>query len=84
MALDVPDWGSAIMLAAKLDPKQCAVKVGKELFTAAGLEIVRDLVKQGFRVFLDLKYHDIPATVAGAVRAATRLGVWMMLSLIHI
>lgn len=78
VALDVPDWGSAVLLVHKLDPKQCAVKVGKELFTADGQEVVRMLVKQGFRVFLDLKFHDIPNTVAGAVRAATRLGVWMM------
>lgn len=78
VALDVPDWGSAILLADKLDPTQCAVKVGKELFTAVGPLIVQDLVSLGHRVFLDLKWHDIPATVAGAVRAAVHHGVWMM------
>lgn len=78
VALDVPDWGSVVMLANKLDPQQCSVKVGKELFTAAGPEIMCDLLIPGRRVFLDLKWHDIPNTVAGAVRAAVRQRVWMM------
>ncbi|HEY5308233.1 MAG TPA: orotidine 5'-phosphate decarboxylase / HUMPS family protein, partial [Casimicrobiaceae bacterium] len=75
VALDFPDMKSAIDLAARLDPAVCAVKVGKELFTAAGTAIVHELVGRGFRVFLDLKYHDIPNTVAQACAAATRLGV---------
>ena len=78
VALDFPDMESAVGLAARLDPAACAVKVGKELFTAGGTAIVHELVGRGFRVFLDLKYHDIPNTVAQACAAATRLGVWMM------
>ena len=65
-------------LAARLDPRACAVKVGKELFTVAEAGLVRELVRRGFRVFLDLKFHDIPNTVAQACAAATRLGVWMI------
>ncbi len=78
VALDFPDTTSAVDLAARLDPAACAVKVGKELFTAAGPDLVRELVRRGFRVFLDLKFHDIPNTVAQACAAATRLGVWML------
>ncbi len=78
VALDTADTDSALALAARLDPARCAVKVGKELFTAAGPELVRALVAMHFRVFLDLKFHDIPNTVAGACRAAARLGVWML------
>src|SRR5205823_4252228 len=69
---------SAFGLAARLDPAVCAVKVGKELFTVAEAGLVRELVRRGFRVFLDLKFHDIPNTVAQACIAATRLGVWMI------
>src|SRR6266567_9341217 len=76
--LDFPDMMSAFGLAARLDPAVCAVKVGKELFTAAEAGLVRELVRRGFRVFLDLKFHDIPNTVAQACAAATQLGVWMM------
>lgn len=65
-------------MARLLDPARCRVKVGKELFTAAGPGLVEELVGQGFDVFLDLKFHDIPNTVAGAVRAAAELGVWMV------
>ena len=78
MALDVPDMAAAMALAARLDPKACRVKVGSELFTAAGPAVVAALHERGFEVFLDLKYHDIPNTVAGACRAAARLGVWML------
>ena len=78
VALDFPDMMSAFALAARLDPARCAVKVGKELFTVAGAGLVRELVHRGFRVFLDLKFHDIPSTVAQACAAATRLGVWML------
>lgn len=78
VALDVPGADEALALAARLDPKLCRVKVGKELFVAAGPAVVGRLQERGFEVFLDLKFHDIPNTVAGACRAATRLGVWMM------
>ena len=78
VALDFPDAAPALALASRLDPSKCAVKVGKELFTAADAGFVRELVRRGFRVFLDLKFHDIPNTVAQACAAATRLGVWML------
>jgi orotidine-5'-phosphate decarboxylase len=76
--LDTPRLEDALALAARLDPKLCRVKVGKELFVAAGPEAVQRLQERGFEVFLDLKFHDIPNTVAGACRSAARLGVWMM------
>jgi len=78
VALDYADAASALTLVARLDPALCRLKVGKELFTAAGPELVRTLVARGFEVFLDLKFHDIPNTVAAACRAAAGLGVWMM------
>ena len=76
--LDMPRLEDALALAARLDPKLCRVKIGKELFVAAGPEAVARVQERGFEVFLDLKFHDIPNTVAGAVAAATRLGVWML------
>jgi orotidine-5'-phosphate decarboxylase len=78
VALDFPDAGTALAAAARLDPAQCRVKVGKELFVASGPAVVEKLHERGFEVFLDLKFHDIPNTVAGAVRSAARLGVWML------
>jgi orotidine-5'-phosphate decarboxylase len=78
VALDFPEPRSALALADRLDPAACALKVGKELFVAAGPDAVRAMVGRGFRIFLDLKFHDIPNTVAGACAAAARLGVWMM------
>ena len=78
VALDFPDAGEALAMAARLDPALCRVKVGKELFVAAGPPVVASLQARGFEVFLDLKFHDIPNTVAGACRAAARLGVWML------
>ena len=78
VALDYPEAQPALKLAAMLDPAICRVKVGKELFTAAGPELVRVLVGRGFGVFLDLKFHDIPNTAAAACRAASELGVWML------
>ena len=78
VGLDFPDAASALALVDRLDPSACAVKVGKELFTAAGPDVVRACVTRGFRVFLDLKFHDIPNTVGGACAAAARLGVWMV------
>src|SRR5207245_6246103 len=68
----------ALALADRFDPRECALKVGKEMFVVAGPEPVRWMVERGFRVFLDLKFHDIPNTVAQACAAATRLGVWML------
>jgi len=78
VALDFADADAAFSLAARLDPDACAVKVGNELFISAGPEAVRRLIARRFRVFLDLKFHDIPNTVAQACAAATRLGVWML------
>ena len=78
VALDVPDMDAAMALAARLDSRACRVKVGTELFTAAGPAVVERLHERGFEVFLDLKFHDIPNTVAGACRSAARLGVWML------
>ena len=78
VALDFADAASALALVARLDPALCRLKVGKELFTAIGPDFVRGLVARGFDVFLDLKFHDIPNTVAAACRAAAELGVWML------
>lgn len=78
VALDFPDAGQALAFAARLDPAQCRLKVGFELFTSAGPAVVAALVGKGFDVFLDLKFHDIPNTVASACAAAARLGVWML------
>lgn len=78
VALDFAEADDALTLAAQLDPARCALKVGKELFVSAGPAPVRTLVARGFNVFLDLKFHDIPNTVARACAAATRLGVWML------
>lgn len=78
VALDFADAASALALVERLDPGLCRLKVGKELFTAAGPDLVRVLVARGFEVFLDLKFHDIPHTVAAACRAAAGLGVWML------
>ncbi|WP_299593828.1 orotidine-5'-phosphate decarboxylase [uncultured Microbulbifer sp.] len=78
VALDYDNADAALAMAAQLDPAVCRVKVGKELFTIAGPDLVRKLVQSGFQVFLDLKFHDIPNTVAAAVRAAANLGVWMV------
>ncbi len=78
VALDFSEAADALALAGRLDPALCRVKVGKELFTRAGPAVVEALVARGFQVFLDLKYHDIPNTVAGACRAAAELGVWMV------
>jgi orotidine-5'-phosphate decarboxylase len=78
VALDTPDAKSALDLAARLDPALCRVKVGKELHTATGPQVVDDLMRRGFEVFLDLKFHDIPNTVASACRVAAAQGVWML------
>jgi orotidine-5'-phosphate decarboxylase len=76
--LDYNNFDDAIAMASKLDPNKCRVKVGKELFTSTGPNVVSKLIDMGFDVFLDMKYHDIPNTVAGAVAAAAQLGVWMV------
>ena len=78
VALDFPSRDAALDLAARLDPALCRVKVGKELFTRCGPAIVETLQAQGFEVFLDLNFHDIPNTTAMAVKAAAELGVWMV------
>lgn len=78
VALDYPDFSSALKLVDRLEPAACRLKVGMELFTAEGPRAVAGLVEKGFDVFLDMKFHDIPNTVAGAVRSAAELGVWMV------
>lgn len=78
VALDFPDAESAKQLVERLDPGECRLKVGKELFTRAGPALVEWMSGNGFDVFLDLKFHDIPNTVAGACHAAADLGVWML------
>lgn len=78
VALDFPGQAQALALVERLDPQRCALKVGKELFTRAGPALVGALVRRGYRVFLDLKFHDIPNTVAAACDAAADLGVWMV------
>lgn len=78
VALDFANESEALTLAKDLDPTLCKLKVGKELFTAAGPAFVEQLMKLEFDVFLDLKFHDIPNTVAKACKAASQLGVWML------
>jgi len=78
VALDYPQPQPAFELLEKLDPQLCRVKVGKEMFTRMGPAFVEACMSRGFDVFLDLKFHDIPNTVAGACRAGADLGVWMM------
>ena len=77
-ALDYPSAEEALAMATRLDPARCRVKVGMELFSAAGPDILDRLHGRGFEIFLDLKFHDIPNTVAGACRAAAARGIWMM------
>lgn len=78
VALDFADENSALALVDQLEPGRCRLKVGKELFTRSGPVLVNKLVKMGFDVFLDLKFHDIPNTVAKACQAGADLGVWMI------
>ncbi len=78
VALDYADAASALALVARLDPRLCRLKIGKELFTVAGPQLVEQVQQRGFEVFLDLKFHDIPNTTAQACKAAANLGVWMV------
>lgn len=78
VALDYPNAALAEAFIDRVQPADCRLKIGKELFTRAGPQFVESLVKRNFDVFLDLKFHDIPATVGKACAAAADLGVWMM------
>ena len=78
VALDFDDADKAMALVDQLDPGACKLKVGKEMFTLFGPEFVKSLIAKGFDIFLDLKFHDIPNTVAKACKAAAEMGVWMV------
>lgn len=78
VALDNLDAAGAIAIAKQLNPNQCRLKIGKELFTAYGPDLIERLMELHFHIFLDLKFHDIPNTVAKACFAAAKLGVWMV------
>lgn len=74
VALDYANKDAALAFADRVNPRDCRLKVGKEMFTLYGPQLVRDLHQRGFEVFLDLKFHDIPNTTARAVAAAAELG----------
>jgi len=78
VALDFPSKNEALAFVSQLSPSDCKLKVGLELYVSAGAEIVHQLTEAGFDIFLDLKFHDIPNTVASACKAAAKLNVWMM------
>ncbi len=78
VAIDKSDAATAQSLAAALDPKLCRLKIGKESFVAVGPQLIDNFQALGFEVFLDLKFHDIPNTVAEACKVAARHGVWML------
>lgn len=78
VALDFADARTTLDFVRRLDPSLCQIKIGKELFTATGQNLAESLINQGFKLFLDLKYHDIPNTVAAACKAAADMGVWMV------
>ncbi len=78
VALDYANRESALAFVDRIDPRDCRLKVGKEMFTLFGPQFVRELQQRGFDIFLDLKFHDIPNTTAHAVKAAADLGVWMV------
>ena len=78
VALDFNAAKIALNLVDSLDPKLCRLKVGKELYTACGPDLLKQIQNRGFEVFLDLKFHDIPNTVAKAVNVAGNMGVWML------
>lgn len=78
VALDFPTRTQAMALVQQLDPALCCLKVGSEMFTALGPDFIQDLARNGYKIFLDLKFHDIPNTVAQACLSAVKLGVWMI------
>ena len=78
VALDFADEADTLAFVRRLSPDLCRLKIGKELFTATGRRLAEALINQGFQLFLDLKYHDIPNTVAAACRVAADMGVWMV------
>lgn len=78
VALDYADKNAALAFVDNIDPRDCRLKVGKEMFTLFGPQFVRELQQRQFEIFLDLKFHDIPNTAAHAVAAAADLGVWMV------
>lgn len=78
VALDYADRNAALAFVDNIDPRDCRLKVGKEMFTLFGPQFVRELQQRQFEIFLDLKFHDIPNTTAHAVAAAADLGVWMV------
>jgi orotidine-5'-phosphate decarboxylase len=78
VALDYSSKAQALSLVSQLEPRWCALKVGLEMFTSFGPSFVRELAEKRFPIFLDLKFHDIPNTVAKACHAAAELGVWML------
>ncbi|MDT3412308.1 orotidine-5'-phosphate decarboxylase [Kosakonia cowanii] len=78
VALDYANRDSALAFVDRIDPRDCRLKVGKEMFTLFGPQFVRELQQRGFDIFLDLKFHDIPNTAAHAVKAAADLGIWMV------
>lgn len=78
VALDFANEKDTLGFVRNLDPTLCQIKIGKELFTATGRNLAESLINQGFKLFLDLKYHDIPHTVAQACKVAADMGVWMV------
>lgn len=78
VALDHSTKQQALDFLSELDPKRCRVKIGSILFTQYGPSLLHKIMRKGFSLFLDLKFHDIPQTVAGACRSAAELGVWMV------
>lgn len=78
VALDFNNLTEVMAFVQQIKPSECRLKVGKELFTAYGPQIIRELQALGFEIFLDLKFHDIPNTVYKAIRVAADLGVWMV------
>lgn len=78
VALDFHSRAQAMELVQQLDPDTCALKVGSEMFTLFGPDFIQELIKAGYKIFLDLKFHDIPNTVAQACLSAANLGVWMI------
>ena len=78
VALDFANEADTLAFVRRLSPELCQLKIGKELFTATGRALAEKLIHQGFKLFLDLKYHDIPNTVASACKVAAEMGVWLV------